>query len=74
MQKNEIDKMKEKLIQIFKDESAACTTINGKWGVGKTYFWHKFVEDNSKKLNIWKICFRHKFLEDNSNKILNHGA
>ena len=69
MQKNEIDKIKEKLIQIFKDESAACTTINGKWGVGKTYFWHKFVEDNSKKLNIWKICFRHKFLEDNSNKL-----
>lgn len=51
MQKNEIDKIKEKLIQIFKDESAACTTINGKWGVGKTYFWHKFVEDNSKELN-----------------------
>ena len=51
MKKNEIDKIKEKLIQIFKDESAACTTINGKWGVGKTYFWHKFVEDNSKELN-----------------------
>ncbi|WP_462104933.1 hypothetical protein [Campylobacter concisus] len=51
MQKNEIDKIKEKLIQIFKDESAVCTTINGKWGVGKTYFWHKFVEDNSKELN-----------------------
>lgn len=51
MEKNEIDKIKEKLIQIFKDESAACTTINGKWGVGKTYFWHKFVEDNSKELN-----------------------
>ncbi|WP_454951388.1 hypothetical protein [Campylobacter showae] len=51
MEKNEIDKIKEKLIQIFKDESAVCTTINGKWGVGKTYFWHKFVEDNSKELN-----------------------
>ena len=68
MQKeNEIDKIKEKLIQIFKDESAACTTINGKWGVGKTYFWHKFVEDNSKKLK--KSFFCYKFSEDNSNKL-----
>ena len=69
MEKNEIDKIKEKLIQIFKDESAVCTTINGKWGVGKTYFWHKFVEDNSKKLNK-SFVYISLFGKDSINQIV----
>lgn len=69
MQKNEIDKIKEKLIQIFKDESAVCTTINGEWGVGKTYFWHKFVEDNSKKLNK-SFVYISLFGKDSINQIV----
>ena len=69
MEKNEIDKIKEKLIQIFKDESAACTTINGKWGVGKTYFWHKFVEDNSKELNK-SFVYISLFGKDSVNQIV----
>jgi len=69
MQKNEIDKIKEKFIQIFKDESAACTTINGKWGVGKTYFWHKFVEDNSNKLNK-SFVYISLFGKDSVNQIV----
>ena len=69
MQKNEIDKIKEKLIQIFKDESAICATINGKWGVGKTYFWHKFVEDNSKKLNK-SFVYISLFGKDSINQIV----
>ena len=69
MQKNEIDKIKEKLIQIFKDESAVCTTINGKWGVGKTYFWHKFVEDNSKELNK-SFVYISLFGKDSVNQIV----
>jgi hypothetical protein len=69
MEKNEIDKIKEKLIQIFKDESAACTTINGKWGVGKTYFWHKFVEDNSKKFNK-SFVYISLFGKDSINQIV----
>ena len=69
MEKNEIDKIKEKLIQIFKDESAVCTTINGEWGVGKTYFWHKFVEDNSKKLNK-SFIYISLFGKDSINQIV----
>ena len=69
MEKNEIDKIKEKLIQIFKDESAVCTTINGEWGVGKTYFWHKFVEDNSKKLNK-SFVYISLFGKDSINQIV----
>ncbi len=69
MQKNEIDKIKEKLIQIFKDESAICATINGKWGVGKTYFWHKFAEDNSKKLNK-SFVYISLFGKDSINQIV----
>ena len=69
MQKNEIDKIKEKLIQIFKDESAVCTTINGKWGIGKTYFWHKFVEDNSKELNK-SFVYISLFGKDSVNQIV----
>lgn len=69
MEKNEIDKIKEKLIQIFKDENAVCTTINGEWGVGKTYFWHKFVEDNSKELNK-SFVYISLFGKDSVNQIV----
>jgi hypothetical protein len=40
------------LHSLTKDESVVIS-INGKWGVGKTYFWHKFI-------TAYKICFRHK--------------
>ncbi|QKF63598.1 hypothetical protein CMCT_1483 [Campylobacter mucosalis] len=51
MQKSEINKIKERLVEIVKNKEATCVTINGKWGTGKTYFWQKFAEENSEKLN-----------------------
>jgi len=44
-------KIEDKFIDLLRKESAICMVLNGKWGVGKTYFWQKFAEINSKKLN-----------------------
>lgn len=44
-------KIEDKFIDLLRKESAICMVLNGKWGVGKTYFWQKFAERNSKKLN-----------------------
>jgi len=44
-------KIEDKFIDLLRKESAICMVLNGRWGVGKTYFWQKFAERNSKKLN-----------------------
>ena len=44
-------KIEDKFIDLLRKENAICMVLNGKWGVGKTYFWQKFAERNSKKLN-----------------------
>lgn len=44
-------KIEDKFIDLLGKEGAICMVLSGKWGVGKTYFWQKFAERNSKKLN-----------------------
>ena len=34
--------LKKKLNNILTKDESVVVSINGKWGVGKTYFWHKF--------------------------------
>lgn len=36
-------KIEDKFIDLLRKESAICMVLNGKWGVGKTYFWQKFA-------------------------------
>ena len=45
--------LKKRLTNILTKDESVVISINGKWGVGKTYFWHKFI-------TAYKICFRHK--------------
>jgi hypothetical protein len=57
-------------INILTKDESVVVSINGKWGVGKTYFWHKFkgqltdkkvayVKNTSKlgKSNCASLCF-----------------
>ena len=36
--------LKKKLNNILTKDESVVVSINGKWGVGKTYFWHQFKE------------------------------
>jgi KaiC/GvpD/RAD55 family RecA-like ATPase len=46
-----VKNLKNKLNNILtKDKSeSVVVSINGKWGVGKTYFWHQFKEQLTDK-------------------------
>jgi tRNA A37 threonylcarbamoyladenosine biosynthesis protein TsaE len=39
--------LKKKLNNILTKDESVVVSINGKWGVGKTYFWHQFKEQNA---------------------------
>ena len=41
--------LKKKLNNILTKDESVVVSINGKWGVGKTYFWHKFKEQLTDK-------------------------
>lgn len=40
------ERLSERLLELFKSEEAFVVSINGEWGVGKTFFWNSFIEDN----------------------------
>jgi pantothenate kinase-related protein Tda10 len=37
------------LKNILTKDNPVVISINGKWGVGKTYFWHKFKDELTSK-------------------------
>ncbi|VVM23255.1 hypothetical protein BSPWISOXPB_1427 [uncultured Gammaproteobacteria bacterium] len=41
--------LKKKLNNILTKDESVVVSINGKWGVGKTYFWHQFKEQLTDK-------------------------
>lgn len=41
-----IEVIKERLNKLLESKEAFGITLNGNWGVGKTFFWNKFVEDD----------------------------
>jgi tRNA A37 threonylcarbamoyladenosine biosynthesis protein TsaE len=44
-----VKNLKEKLNNILKKDEPVVVSINGKWGVGKTYFCHQFKEQLTDK-------------------------
>jgi hypothetical protein len=44
-----IENFKKRLKTILKKDESVVVSINGKWGVGKTYFWDKFKNDLTDK-------------------------
>lgn len=56
---------------LFKDEKKFVTILSGEWGVGKTYFWEKFVKDNlTKKKNVYISMFGFNSINDIKTYIL----
>jgi hypothetical protein len=49
-----IDVIKSKIFQFLESEEPEVMAIKGKWGVGKTYSWNKFLSD-AKSGNIIKL-------------------
>lgn len=40
----EVEKLKERLIELFDMDEPFTVSLNGQWGVGKTHFWNNFVD------------------------------
>lgn len=70
-QLTEVGKLNDRLKELFKLDENFVVTLNGKWGVGKTYFWNKFVEDNlSNKKTAYVSLFGKENLKDIEKKII----
>lgn len=41
------ERLSERLLEIFESKEAFVVSINGEWGVGKTFFWNSFIKANS---------------------------
>ncbi|SHA12735.1 hypothetical protein BTHERMOSOX_255 [Bathymodiolus thermophilus thioautotrophic gill symbiont] len=49
-----VKNLEERLANILGRDDAVVVSINGKWGVGKTYFWNEFKDKlTSKKITSW---------------------
>jgi len=59
-----ITNLKEKLENIFKINEPIVILINGKWGVGKTYFWHKFKKELTDKKTAYVSLFGKEKIAD----------
>mgnify|MGYP002634466782 CR=1 FL=1 len=44
--KSEVEKLNSRLLELFELEEGFVVALNGEWGIGKTYFWNKFIEEN----------------------------
>lgn len=44
--KSEVEKLNSRLLELFKSEEGFVVALNGEWGIGKTYFWNKFIKEN----------------------------
>ncbi len=56
--------IKERLKNIFKKDEPIVISINGKWGVGKTYFWHKSKEELADKKTAYVSLFGKEKIAD----------
>lgn len=43
---SEVDRLNIRLKELFKLNEGFVVALNGEWGVGKTHFWNKFIEEN----------------------------
>jgi len=49
-----VKNLEKRLTDILGRDDAVVVSINGKWGVGKTYFWNEFKDKlTSKKITSW---------------------
>ena len=55
---SEVDKVNDRLKDLFKLDESFVIALNGEWGIGKTHFWNKFVEENlTKKLVCKEVAY-----------------
>ena len=67
----EVEKLNDRLKKLFKLDEGFVVTLNGEWGVGKTHFWNKFVENNlSNKKTAYISLFGKESLKDIEKKII----
>lgn len=43
---SEVEKLTIRLKELFELNESFVVALNGEWGVGKTHFWNKFIEEN----------------------------
>ncbi len=60
----DITNLKERLKNIFEKDEPIVISINGKWGVGKTYFWHDFEEKLADKKTAYVSLFGKETISD----------
>lgn len=55
---SEVDKVNDRLKDLFKLDESFVIALNGEWGIGKTHFWNKFVEENlTEKLVCKEVAY-----------------
>lgn len=69
-QLTEVEKLNDRLKELFKLDDGFVVTLNGEWGVGKTRFWNDFIKTNlSKELEEKEIAYLSLFGKDKLSEI-----
>ncbi len=64
-EKTEVQRLEERLKNLFKLDEPFVITLNGEWGVGKTHFWNSFIRTNlSTQLENKEIAYISLFGKD----------
>ena len=68
---NNVEKLKEQLDYfLFKRDEAIVISLQGYWGIGKTYFWHHYISEKQKDKHVYISLFGINSLDDIKRKIV----
>lgn len=52
-----IEHVNEVIDSFFRDDATSVLVLKGGWGVGKTYFWKKYIDDKIKKKELNHVAY-----------------
>ncbi|CAC9603841.1 hypothetical protein [uncultured Gammaproteobacteria bacterium] len=59
-----VENLKKRLKNILEKDDSTVVSINGKWGVGKTYFWNEFKEESINQKTAYISLFGKEKISD----------
>jgi len=66
-----VEELKEQLDYfLFKRDEAIVISLQGYWGIGKTYFWHNYISEKQKDKHVYISLFGINSLDDIKRKIV----
>ena len=52
-----VKNLEDKLLELINAKDSVAVALTGEWGIGKTYFWHRFYEKNHAEFKTKKYAY-----------------